>query len=99
MQMRRSLTIYWFVVAGLFFPLRVIAQSEDVRSLELGKTVSREFSGTPVHTYQITLTGNQFLRIIVEPQEVSVEVLLLSADGKSLAQADNPQRNGFVSLS
>ena len=99
MQMRRSLSIYWLVVASLFLPFCVIAQSEDVRSLELGKTVAREFSGTPVHAYQITLAANQFLRIIVEPQDISVEVLLLNAEGKSLAQVENPQRNGFVSLS
>src|SRR5215510_5393592 len=68
-----------------------IAQGEkDMRPLEPGKPIERELAGGQSHSYQITLTEGQYLRVVVEQRGVDVVVTLLSPDGKKLIEVDSP---------
>jgi CHAT domain-containing protein/Tfp pilus assembly protein PilF len=66
-----------------------VAQSfQESGSLEPGKPIERELSGGLSHVYKVTMTTDQFLRIVVEQRGVDVVVALSTPDGKKIAEAD-----------
>ena len=58
--------------------------AEEITTLELGKPVERELAGEEEHHYQISLTGAQYARVMVETRDTDVVVRLLGEDGKSI---------------
>ena len=56
----------------------------DVRKLDLGKPVEREFAGGQRHSYQVTLASGQFLHAVVEPRGVGVTVRLFGPNGEAI---------------
>lgn len=91
--------IFAWVVAALSLSVRATSQSEEIRSLEPDKPLLRDLAGEQVHLYKIALSSNQFLRVIVEAQDVDVVMTLLSAEGQPLTESDNPNPAGFDSIS
>src|SRR6266545_1902076 len=75
---------------GSAAPNPIVQGEKDVRPLELGKPIERELAGGQSHSYQITLTEGQYLRVVVEQRGVDVVVTLLSPDGKKLIEVDSP---------
>jgi CHAT domain-containing protein len=90
-QIKRSL---WTILAVSVLLSRwygpTVAQNQEVRTLELGKTVERELAGEQVHNYLIELAANDFLHVIVEQHGVDVVVTVYAPDGKKLKEVDSP---------
>jgi len=66
-----------------------------VNTLELGKPLERELHGGETDTYRIHLSAGQFLKVIVNQEEIDVTVKLLGPENQVLAVTDSPNgRNG-----
>jgi CHAT domain-containing protein/Tfp pilus assembly protein PilF len=60
----------------------------DVHGLEPGKPIKRELVGGQAHTYQIRLSADQFLRVMVEQDGIDVVVVVAGPDGKRAMEFD-----------
>jgi CHAT domain-containing protein/Tfp pilus assembly protein PilF len=65
---------------------------KDIRTLEPGKPIKRELAGAQQHTYQIELGAGQFLKVIVEQDEIDVVIRVVGTDGKQVAEFDSESR-------
>jgi CHAT domain-containing protein/tetratricopeptide (TPR) repeat protein len=71
------------------------SSAQESISLEPGKPVERELSGGQSHTYKITTTSGQYLKIVVEQRGIDVAVALFTPDGKKISEVDsNPTIEG-----
>jgi CHAT domain-containing protein/Tfp pilus assembly protein PilF len=57
---------------------------KDVRTLEPGQSIKRELAGGQEHTYQIKLSVDQFLKMVVEQQGIDVAVQVMGPDGSQI---------------
>ncbi len=62
---------------------------KDLRVLNPGASIERDLTGE-AHTYLITLTSGQFIRVLADPQGISVKLKMFGPDGRQLAGANNP---------
>src|SRR5687768_7553419 len=70
------------------------AQSEpDVRLLEPGRPIERELASGQSHSYQLTLTADQYVLVTVEQRGISVAVQLLGPDNKQIIEFDTEARD------
>jgi CHAT domain-containing protein/tetratricopeptide (TPR) repeat protein len=65
-------------------------QNPRVDVLEVGKPIKRELGGSEVHSYQLTLTAGQFLRVVFDQQGINLIITLYDSDGKKIAEIDSP---------
>ena len=65
-------------------PLR----SDTIRTLELAKPLTEELSAGQIHSYQMTLTVGQYVRLIVEQQSINVSLAAFDSQGKKILVAD-----------
>src|SRR5262245_14119689 len=65
------------------------AGAEDAVTLEPGKPISRELASGQRHTYQIKLSLDQFLQVIVEQQGIDLLVQVVWPDGKQIQEFDS----------
>lgn len=64
-------------------------------TLELGKPSEREIAGDAVHSYQLTLTAGQYIRVIVNQRGIDLVVTVYGSDGKQIVEVDsNDALNG-----
>jgi tetratricopeptide (TPR) repeat protein/CHAT domain-containing protein len=61
--------------------------------LEPGKAIKRELAGADSHTYQISLSAGQFLKVIVEQQGVDIVAQLSGPGGEQIAEFDGEVRS------
>ena len=64
--------------------------NKDAIDLETGKPIERELKAGEAHTYQVSLSLNQFLRVVVDQRGIDVVVSLFGPDGKQIAEVDSP---------
>lgn len=64
----------------------------QITTLELNKPLERELSGIQKHSYQITLTSNQYTKILIEQHGIDIEAQLFAPDGKSILNFDSELR-------
>ncbi|HEX5732524.1 MAG TPA: CHAT domain-containing tetratricopeptide repeat protein [Blastocatellia bacterium] len=57
--------------------------------LEIGKPIERELKGGEAHTYQVSLSLNQFLRVTVNQRGIDVAVNLFGPDGKQIVEVNS----------
>jgi CHAT domain-containing protein/Tfp pilus assembly protein PilF len=62
--------------------------TQEVTSLELGRTIARELSGGQEHSYQITLAKGQYANLVVEQRGIDLIVQQLGSDGKAIVDFD-----------
>ena len=62
----------------------------DVRQLDFGTMIGRELGGGQSHYYEIAVSANQFLRVVVEQQGIDVMAAICAPDGKEVAKVDRP---------
>ncbi len=87
----RAETVISVPAAQQLIPSITAAQGkQDVRPLESGKPLERELAGGQAHTYEINLTANQYLHVVVEQRGIDVVVVLFRPDGKKLTEVDSP---------
>ena len=64
-------------------PRDAFAKADDekeARPLEPGKPIKHELAGSDSHTFQIRLSADQFLKVIVEQQGIDVVALASGSD-------------------
>jgi tetratricopeptide (TPR) repeat protein len=65
-------------------------QNPPVRKLEVNARIDREMRGGELHTYEITLNANQYLRVKLEQRGSNLALALLAPDGRKITEADAP---------
>lgn len=68
------------------------AISQETTTLELNKPLEREISGTRKDGYQISLSANQYVKVIIQQRGIDVSARLSDADGKNLENFDGEMR-------
>ncbi|PZR74361.1 MAG: hypothetical protein DLM73_08190 [Chthoniobacterales bacterium] len=66
--------------------------TQDVTTLEAGKTVALETSGGKIQGYQIKLSAGQFASVTVQQRGINVIEELFAPDGKLIAEFDSELR-------
>jgi tetratricopeptide (TPR) repeat protein len=79
--MRTVLTTFATTILAILW-LTDLACAQEVTPLEPGKTITRTAKAREVHTYQLTLTAGQLIRVSVEQSELDVAVELVAPDNK-----------------
>ena len=74
-------------------------RAQEATTLEPGKPITRTAKAREVHTYLLTLTAGQFIRVVVEQNEVDVSVELVAPDNKSAHLVNLTRTFGQESLS
>jgi CHAT domain-containing protein len=62
----------------------------DLRHLDAGTMIERELAGGQAHSYQISVSEKQFLRVVVEQMGIDVELAFCAPDGTRVARVDRP---------
>jgi CHAT domain-containing protein/Tfp pilus assembly protein PilF len=65
----------------------------DVRLLEPGKPIERELAGGQSHSYQLPLTADQYLLVVIDQRGINVVVQLLGPDDKPIMEFDSEIRD------
>jgi len=88
-----SLLMFWTQAnASVLAQTGAANAAQDALPLELGKPVARELAGGQSHSYRITLTEGQYLRVIVEQRGIDVAVRLLGPDDKQITESNSEIR-------
>ncbi len=87
----RSIKRHWPTVLVLIVFLSSFSSAQNttpnVRQLEQGNPIEREFAGG-VHAYTIELTAGQFLGVTVDQRGVDLVVMAFAPDGNRVARVD-----------
>src|SRR5262249_2630985 len=68
----------------------ILQNDKNLGRLEPGKPLERELAGGQVHSYQLTLAADQYLRLVVDQRGIDVVVKLFGPDEKELLEVDSP---------
>ena len=63
--------------------------AQESVSLEPGKPIEREISGGQSHTYKITMSSGQYLRVVVAQRGIDVAVALFTPNGKKIGEVNS----------
>ena len=66
------------------------AQDGGLGELEVGKPAERQMAGGQVHGYQLSLSGGEYLRLVVEQMGIDVVVAVFDPEGKEICRIDSP---------
>jgi CHAT domain-containing protein/Tfp pilus assembly protein PilF len=66
------------------------AQDRPLVELEVGKSAEREMAGGQVHRYQLSLSGGEYLHLVVEQRGIDVVVAVFDPEGKEICRIDSP---------
>lgn len=69
---------------------RQIQDQKDILRIEPGMPFEKTLSGGEVHTYEVNLTRDQFIHIVVDQRGIDVVVTLYGPDGKQILEVDSP---------
>ena len=98
-----ALRLICFVLLVSQLPVFILGQaaSEQIsQPLEKGAKVERELKGSEAHAYTFRSEAGQFVSIVVDQRGIDVAVIVLTPDGKQLAEVDSPNgSNGLEPLS
>ncbi len=82
--------------------LSVVAQAQTGPKSETlipGQSIDREIAGGESHTYQISLSAGQFVRVVAEQKAINVALVLAMPDSKQLVEMNLTRAGGLESLS
>src|SRR5262245_56314516 len=71
---------------------RPAQENRQMRQLELGKPILREFTGGEIHSYRMTLTAGQYVKLVVDQRGIDLQVRLFGLDGKQVTEFDSESR-------
>ncbi len=97
--MARTSVKHRFFFLLVVFCLPALLHAQEPAQLEPGQSVEREIAGGQTHTYQITLTAGQWMRVVVEQNGINVSLLLTGPDKKVLSEVDDTAVRGLESIS
>jgi CHAT domain-containing protein/Tfp pilus assembly protein PilF len=69
-----------------------VQESQQIRQLEQGKPIEQELAGSQSHSYQVTLTAGQYVKVAVDQRGIDVVVKLFEPDGKQIIEFDSEIR-------
>jgi tetratricopeptide (TPR) repeat protein len=61
----------------------------EVQPLDPGKPLERKLAGGEAHLYEIKLTSEQFLRLVVDQRGIDVALTLFEPNGKKIVEVNN----------
>jgi len=64
------------------------SNQDDIAQLEPGKFFERKLEGGESHSYEIRMTAEQFLRIVVDQRGIDIALNLFAPDGRQLSSVD-----------
>lgn len=66
------------------------AQREaETRTLKIGEPIERELAGGQQHSYQITLSRNQFLKVVIAQRGIDVAMVATDPSGKKIVEMND----------
>lgn len=71
-------------------------KTPDITTIELNKPIERELSGLQRDSYQITLSANQYVKILIEQRGIDIGARLYGTDGKQLTDFDTESKSNGV---
>jgi len=74
------------------YPVYSSQEKPQPRLLELGSPVQREFTGEQSHSYRMTLTAGQYVKLVVDQRGIDLLVRLFGPDGKQVTEFDSESR-------
>jgi CHAT domain-containing protein/Tfp pilus assembly protein PilF len=89
----KILTLIFFLIS-VYFPAQIAKSQTNTETitLELNKPIEREISGSRKDAYQISLSANQYIKVIIEQRGVDIAVRLSGTDGKNPGDFDGEMR-------
>jgi hypothetical protein len=75
------------------------SKQTDVRELRLGAPIERQLTGGNAHSYRVTLTSGQCMKLVVGQKSIDVVVKVFGPDGNKLNEVDNDPAGGRESVS
>jgi CHAT domain-containing protein len=66
----------------------VVLQAQDATSLPTGVAIERDIATGQPHTYRLTLTAGDFVRITIQQQGADISATLIRPDGQKLLVVD-----------
>jgi CHAT domain-containing protein/Tfp pilus assembly protein PilF len=72
--------------------VRPAQENKQTRQLEPGKPIERELAGGQSHSYQMTLTAGQYVKLVIDQRGIDLVVKLFGPDGKQITQFDSERR-------
>lgn len=86
---RAALGVCILLLSLCLVPTTSLTQTGDP-ALAVGITIERELAGGQSHTYQLSIAGAAFVKVLVEQKGIDVEVRVFASDGKQLTAVDTP---------
>lgn len=85
-----SFTNFCFLPASYSQTRAPVSQNEnESRVLNPGTSIEREPT-KETHSYQVSLTSGQFLRVIVDPRGMAMKLKISAPDGREITEVTNP---------
>jgi ketosteroid isomerase-like protein len=82
--------LYFSSLTLLICMCTAAAAQDTATILEQGKPMSREFTATDKHQYQVKLSSGQLLKLVVAQNGVDVVVVVFDPSGKQILEEDSP---------
>ncbi|HKR58343.1 MAG TPA: CHAT domain-containing tetratricopeptide repeat protein [Pyrinomonadaceae bacterium] len=60
----------------------------DVGELKIGEPIGRELAGGAAHSYRVSLTQGQYLKVVVDQKGIDVVIRVFGPDGQKLREVD-----------
>lgn len=79
-------TIYKLVIWILVFGNGASSAAQEQEVLTEGSIIERELAGGQMHTYQVTVTSGQYLRVTAERQRINVLLRMFTSDNEKLVE-------------
>lgn len=75
------------------------ARQAEIFELKQGQVIEREIAGGESHSYRVSLTTGQYLRVVIEQKGTDVVARMFGTDGQKMVEVDNDPTGGIESLS
>ncbi len=92
-----SIKLCYALCLSSLIALAIVAQ--ELTPLAPNQPLTREATNRETHSYTVTLTAGQFMRVVIEQNAVDITVELAAPDGKKLLEANFNNLFGQESLS
>jgi len=73
---------------------RTLSQTQQARP-QPAQPIERDFAGSEIHSYGMTLAQGQFIRAVFDQRGIDVVVILSGPDGRELLRVDSPSAGSW----
>lgn len=79
--------------------LLVTGQEQNIHDLRQNQPIKQQLARSDAHSYRVTLQSGEYIRVVVEQEEIDVEVRLFGPEGQKVVETDNGPAPELESLS